>query len=201
MHYKKKSNPDKCVCIPKGLVKNNNGTIHLSSHFFKENNTFRMGKKTLKKYKDVVIDNDSRIIKQKNIYYLIICLKHVPIEKTPEKTVLKQINYCGVDPGIRTFMTSFGNNGCTEYHHNNKLLKLLNTKISKLKELRTLKKRNRILKRKLNKIEIKKDNLINELHWKVITDLLNKNEVIFYGDIKSHDICFSIKIKVKKIAH
>lgn len=85
--------------------------------------------------------------------------------------------------------------------HNNKLLKLLNTKISKLKELRTLKKRNRILKRKLNKIEIKKDNLINELHWKVITDLLNKNDVIFYGDIKSHDICFSIKIKVKKIAH
>ena len=51
MHYKKKSNPDKCVCIPKGLVKNNNGTIHLSSHFFKENNTFRMGKKTLKNIK------------------------------------------------------------------------------------------------------------------------------------------------------
>jgi hypothetical protein len=58
MHYKKKSNPDKCVCIPKGLVKNINGTIHLSSHFFKENNTFRMGKKTLKKYKDLVIEND-----------------------------------------------------------------------------------------------------------------------------------------------
>ena len=109
--------------------------------------------------------------------------------------MVKQINYCGVDPGIRTFMTSFGNNGCTEYLHNNKLLKLLNSKISKLKELRTLKKRNRILKRKLNNIEIRKDNLINELHWKVITDLLNKNDVIFYGDIKSHDI---VKGKSKK---
>ena len=195
MHYKKKSNPDKCVCIPKGLVKNINGTIHLSPHFFKENNTFRMGKKTLKKYKDLVIENDSRIIKQKDIYYLIICVKHTPNEKTSTDNVLKQINYCGVDPGIRTFMTSFGSNGCTEYLHNNKLLKLLNSKISKLKELRTLKKRNRILKRKLNKIEIKKENLINELHWKVITDLLNKNDVIFYGDIKSHDI---VKGKSKK---
>ena len=93
-----------------------------------------------------------QIIKQKDIYYLIICVKHTPNEKTSADNVLKQINYCGVDPGIRTFMTSFGNNGCTEYLHNNKLLKLLNSKILKLKELRTLKKRNRILKRKLNKI-------------------------------------------------
>ena len=88
----------------------------------------------LKKYKDLVIENDSRIIKQKNIYYLIICVKQTPNEKTTTDNAVKQINYCGVDPGIRTFMTSFGSYGCTEYLHNNKLLKLLNSKISKLKE-------------------------------------------------------------------
>ena len=182
MHYKKKTNPDKCVCIPKSLVKNKNGIIHLSSHFFKENCKFKMGKKTLKKYKDLKIDNDTRIIKQKDTYYLIV---PIPVEEIPKKPL---VNYCGIDPGIRTFMTSFGNNECIEYHHNEEAIKSLNTKIMILKELRGLKFRKRILKAKLNRIETRKSNLINELHWKVITDLLNRNDVIFYGNIKSHDI-------------
>ena len=182
MHYKKKTNPDKCVCIPKSLVKNKNGIIHFSSHFFKENCKFKMGKKTLKKYKDLKIDNDTRIVKQKDTYYLIV---PIPVEEIPKKPL---VNYCGIDPGIRTFMTSFGNNECIEYHHNEEAIKSLNTKIMILKELRCLKFRKRILKAKLNRIETRKSNLINELHWKVITDLLNRNDVIFYGDIKSHDI-------------
>ena len=182
MHYKKKTNPDKCVCIPKSLVKNKNGIIHLSSSFFKENCKFTMGKKTLKKYKDLKIDNDTRIIKQKDIYYLIV---PIPFEEIPKTPLVK---YCGIDPGIRTFMTSFGNNECIEYHHNEEAIKILNSKSMRLKELRCLKLRKRILKRTLNRIETRKSNLINELHWKVITDLLNRNDVILYGDIKSHDI-------------
>ena len=35
---------------------------------------------------------------------------------------------------------------------------------------------------------MRKANLINELHWKTIHHLLNHNDVIVYGDIKSHGI-------------
>ena len=96
----------------------------------------------------------------------------------------KCINYCGIDPGVRTFMTVFGNIDCTEYQHNIKELQFLNNKLAQ----RKLRHRKRILKRKLNRIENKKSNLINELHWKVIGDLLKNNDIIFYGDIKSHSI-------------
>jgi IS605 OrfB family transposase len=182
MHYKSKTNPNKYVSIPKSFLKNKNGIIHLSSDFFKEHCKIKMGKKTLKKYKDLKINNDSRIIKQKNDYFLIIPIQLSENPKTP------LINYCGIDPGVRTFMTSFGNNECIEYHHDEEKIKVLNSKISILKNLRRLKQRKRILKKQLNKIETKKENLINELHWKVINDLLNRNDVIFYGDIKSHDV-------------
>lgn len=189
MHYKKKTNPDKCVCIPKSLVKNKNGVIHLSSHFFKENCKFKMGKKTLKTYKDLEINNDCRIIKQKDEYWLIV---PIPFEEIPKQPL---INYCGIDPGVRTFMTSFGNNGCIEYIHNGLIIKKLNNKIALLKELRNLKVRKRVLKKQLNKIEKRKSNLIDELHWKVINDILNKNDIIFYGNIKSHNIVKNKKNK------
>ena len=182
MKYKKKTNPIKSVVIPKNLVKNKHGNIHLASQFFKENAIFKMGKRTIKKYKNLVIENDTRIVKQKNEYFIIIPIK---INDTPKTS---PVNYCGIDPGVRTFMTTFGNNDCVEYHHNELVLKNLNQKIKNLKELRTLKVRKRIAKKSINKIEKRKSNLIDELHWKVIADLLERHDVIFYGDIKSHDI-------------
>jgi hypothetical protein len=33
-----------------------------------------------------------------------------------------------------------------------------------------------------------KENLINEIHWKTINDLLKKYDILFYGDIKSHGV-------------
>ena len=90
-------------------------------------------------------------------------------------------------------MTAFGNESeVIEYDHSRSALDKLNTKLDFFKEN---KKRNpgnrrckRILKRKVNKVETRKSNLINELHYKVINDLLKKNDVIFYGDIKIHNI-------------
>lgn len=182
MKYKKKTNPCKSVVIPKNLVKNKNGKIQLSPQFFKENCDFKMGKKAIKKYKNLIIENDTRIIKQKNEYCIIIPIKIIDTPKTP------LINYCGIDPGVRTFMTTFGNNGCIEYHHDKHALKHLNQKIKILKELRLSKQRKRIAKNTISKIEKRKSNLIDELHWKVINELLERNDVIFYGNIKSHGI-------------
>jgi IS605 OrfB family transposase len=130
-----------------------------------------------------VINNDIRIVKQKGIYWFVIPIPVTTNEANP------LVNYCGVDPGVRSFMTVFGNNDCVEYKHDESQLNKLNNRIVELKKLRSSKTiTKRILKRKFNRLESKKEHLINELHWKVINDMLIRNDVIFYGDIKSHDI-------------
>lgn len=191
LQFKKKTNPNKCVCVPKSLVKNVGGVIKLSSSFFKDNCNFKMGKKTIKKHKNLVIRNDIRIVKQKGIYWFVI---PIPVTVNDAKPL---VNYCGIDPGVRSFMTSFGNHDCIEYKHDESQLRKYNDRLAELKSLRCNKLiTKRILKKKYNRLESKKEHLINELHWKVINDLLTKNDVIFYGDIKSHDIVKNGKNKI-----
>ena len=178
--YRKKIDNHKSILLPKNFVKNKKGEIHIAPKFFKEACKFKMGKKTIKKHKNIEINNDSRICKQHNEYWLII---PVPFNMSPKK---KPINYCGVDPGVRTFMTTFGNQGCIEYEHNASLIVSLEKKIKMLKDRRE--KKTRVTKRRILKVERKKSNIINELHWKTINEMLKMNDFIFYGDIKSHGI-------------
>jgi IS605 OrfB family transposase len=203
--YKKKIKNEKCVSIPKSFIKivnennSNNKYIRLAPSFFKENlneehideeienedtnnnpnSKFLISKKTLKKNNNIIISHDCKIIKKHNKWFILIPITCEIKEKN------KPINYCGVDPGIRTFLTTFGNKNSTEYNFNRKnLLKKLNYQIIILKN-----ERNKRLKKKaLTKREQKKSNIIDELHWKSINHLLKENDVIFYGDIKSHNI-------------
>ena len=189
--FRKHSTMDKSCVIPKKAVKNINGNIKIYSTVLgKDKCNFKMGKKTLKKHKNIKIDNDCRIVKQKNEYWLLI---PIPM-KIEEKT--QPVNYCGIDPGVRTFMTAFGNQGCIEYEHNNSILKKLDKLKIDIQEMRHLRLRKRIVKRILNKIENRKSNLVNELHWKTINHLLKNNDVIIYGDIKSHNIVKNGKNKI-----
>ena len=180
MKYRKKNRPYKSFLLPNNAVTNKNGIINISPTFFKKqkvSSQFKMGKKTIKKYRDLEIKNDCRLLKQNNQYYLCIPIPMTISEKT------KPVSYCGIDPGIRTFMTSFGNNGCYEYNYDMKKIKSVNTKIDTMKSVSK-----RIRKRAYCKMERNKEYLIDELHWKTITHMINNNDIIFYGDIKSHDI-------------
>ena len=179
--FRKKSRPNKCLLLPKSLVKNVHGKINIAPTLLKESSSISMGKNTIKKHGDIVIDHDCRLVKQRNEYWLIV---PVPMVVQPRKP---PVNYCGIDPGVKTFMTAFGNKGCTEYKHNDAILRKLDGKIKMMKDARAPMRR-RVLKRKINKVEKRKENLINELHWKTIHQLLKHNDFIFYGDIKSHDI-------------
>lgn len=187
IHFKKKTCPDKCIGVSKSLVKNRKGVIRIAPSFFEGRGgcEFKMGKKTIKKYRDLEFEHDMRMVKQKYSYWLL-----VPIpQETNNPKPSTPYSYCGIDPGVRTFMTVFETNDCIEYQHNEDALKKLNAKHN---VLLNRKKNNifekRALKRKLNKIESRKSNLIDELQWKVIHDILNINDVVFYGDIKSHNI-------------
>ena len=182
MGFRKKTNATQSILVPKNALKNNNGIIQFSPSFFKEHRNFKMGRKTIKKWRGLGITNDCRLLRQKGEYWLAI---PIPTDCQEKKSI---VNYCGVDPGVRTFMTTFGNNGCLEYGHRQDVLNKLNNKMDRLKELRRAKSRKRIRKQTLNKWENRKINLVNELHWKTVISLLKANDCIFYGDIKSHNI-------------
>ena len=193
MNYRKNDVNNSSILISKQTIKIENNKIKLPKSSFskKEDLYIKIGKRTLKKNKKIVIENDTRLVKQKGEYYLL-----VPIS-VKEKEFKKPINYCGIDPGIRTFMTCFGNNGCLEYKHNKILLDKLNKKLYCIKNSRSLLVHNK--RKSLNKIETKKINIINEVHWKTINSILSSNDVILYGDIKSHNIVG--KSKNSKLNH
>lgn len=198
INFKKKTNNNKCITIPKSFISieynNNHSYIKMAPTFFKDessnsinNSLFLISKRTIKKNKNIKIDHDCEIIKKNNKWWFMI-----PITiNTDEKK--KAVNYCGVDPGIRTFLTTFGNKDSNEYNYRKKLLDKLNKEIILIKNKTGRNKR--IRKKSLTKREEKKSNIINDLHWKSINNLLTKNDVIFYGDIKSHDIVGKSKNK------
>lgn len=179
--FRRKTEPDKCLLLPHSCIKNNGGIFSIAPTFLKGASTISMGKKTIKKHKNLIIKHDCRLVRQKNVFWVIIPIPMKIAEKTDA------VNYCGIDPGTKTFMTCFGNNGAIEYKHNDTILQKLDRKINFLTDRRRP-TRNRVYKKQINKLERRKENLINELHWKTINDLLNRNDFIFYGDIKSHDI-------------
>jgi IS605 OrfB family transposase len=232
MHYKKKTEPNKNILIPKSFLKIiDNKKIQIAPNFFKNHSILDINiRKNIKNknefYKNFEIKHDCNLIKQKNMYWLC-----VPI--SIDQQITKKVkNYCGIYPVVRTFMTIFSNNGSYEYNHNKKKINKINKKIDILKrkkiytskdillhkikklenmsnkiplnkskiiksntlKLEELKKkinkkhRNSYRKRTINKYESKKENIINEIHYKTINDLIKTNDYIFYGDIKSHNI-------------
>lgn len=189
LKYKKKKEYNKCIKISKNAITNKDGIFNIYPTYFKKENekNIRIGKRNKKKYKNFEILYDFEIAKKNKEYILLI-----PVQENITKK-RKIENYCGIDPGVRTFMTTFGNQGCYEYEHNKELLKKIHKKIKDMKDKRNGKKhkrkhRNSVRKKSLIKQEKRKSNLINELHWKVIIDIIKKNDIIYYGDIKSHDI-------------
>lgn len=186
LNYRKKKDNNKSITIPKTFIKFEKNKIIIAPKFLKENMYFKINKKTLKKNKIIKIENDVRLKKENNKYYL-----YIPQEITYKNNKNECKNYCGVDPGLRTFMTTFSNSKCYEYKHNKQKINIKNKELDSLKR-----SKKRIRKKALNKRELYKSNLINDIHWKTITHLLNNNDVIFYGDIKSHNI-----VKHKRYKH
>tara|TARA_B100000497_G_C7672595_1_gene405997 strand:- start:61 stop:1284 length:1224 start_codon:yes stop_codon:yes gene_type:complete len=174
LQFRKKEKNKASLEISKQISKLKDNNLILFKNILKDDSVFKIKEKL---NKNLQINYDSRILMKDNKFYISI-----PVEVNPEDKNIP-VNYCGIDPGIRTFMTCFGNNGKTEYKHNRILIDKLNKEIYYLKKRRVSNKRKALTKR-----EFKKENLINELHWKTINDLIESNDVIFYGDIKSHNI-------------
>lgn len=185
--FRKKSSKNKCITIPKVLIKLEDKKIKIAPSYLKENAFFKINNKTNKKLKKInfVINHDSKLVKKDNKFFILI-----PYEIKKIKNH-KYNNICGIDPGVRTFMTLYSDHSVSEYKHNIDLIRKLNKKIDLLTQKRIKTKR-----RTLRKVENKKLNLINELHWKTVDHIIKNNDILFYGNINSHNI---VKNKHNKI--
>ena len=183
LKYKKKSEKIQSIELTPKNIYIKNEKINILPETFGINCVL----KTHKPLKNITIKNNVDIIRKKNEYWVHIS---VPTEPIPQ-TSLERI--AGVDPGVRTFATVYSydkeNIKIVEYQHKIEVLKNLNRKLTILKDKRRRKKH-------FNKIEKRKEDLVDNLHWDFINHLLKNNDVVYYGDIKSHDIVKNGKNRV-----
>jgi IS605 OrfB family transposase len=209
MSFKRKKDKKKCIELDSCEVKVENKKIIICSETLHQNlpdsiknslseeetsnlPKFKISNKNKKKYGLLVINHNCDLVYQKNNYYLLI---PVPVNTANQQVIDPPVNktICGGDPGIRTFLTTYNNkNEVFEYKSNRSLMKHLNDKLKFLKQGRTKpvkeKQRSGFRKKQMNKLEKKKIDLTDALHWRVINHLVSTNDVMFIGDIKSHDI-------------
>jgi len=194
MKFKKKTDKSQTIELtPKNIsIKNNN--IRIAPEFFKDNCILEIDKHNKRKIKNLKIENNVDITRSSDGYYLYLSIK------TTESESSKLDIVAGVDLGVRTFATVYSSKMSnsepviTEYKHKADLLDKLNKKINMLKNFR------RIRKKQISKLEKKKSNIVNKLHWDFINDLLSCNDMIYIGDIKSHDIVKNGKNKYLNVA-
>jgi putative transposase len=196
INFKKKSCKQQTIELASTDIKMTKDGINISpSKFPKNEKTIKIHKKMLKKYKDIVIKNNCDLKMINNKYYIYITLS---LKIKENKNVLKK--FCGVDPGIRSFVTIYGNNELTEIELKNNILEKYNKKMRILKNYRTRPRlkyeRNKYRKKHISKIEKKKTSITNILHWSVINYLIKTQDIIFFGDINSHNIVKKNNIKV-----
>ena len=165
-YIRKKDKKTKSITIAKQSLKRIDSGIQIYSN--------KLGVVNIKYKKPFEISHDSIITKNHNKYFI-----HIPIEIQTPNTNIERC--CGVDMGVRSFATVYSPSKIDEYKVNMEYLKSIQTKINILKS-------NRIKKQNISKHETKLKNVVNEIHWKTINNILSNSDLILYGDIKSHSI-------------
>lgn len=181
MKFKKKDKSYSMIELSSSSISMKNGDIKILPSIFRDDCILKISNKNKKKYKDLTIENNVDIVKKNGNFYIHI----LTVPKAKDKSTLNTI--CSIDPGLRTLATSYSINNnetiITNYIHRKDLLKKLNVKIDLLKNNKKYYRKNQY-----NKIELKQKNMIDSIHWNLINHLLENNDVIYFGDIKSHNI-------------
>ena len=192
LQYKKKSDKVQSIELTPKNISIKDNRIKILPDTFKEESFLH----TYRPLKNIEIENNVDLVRNRNSYWLHILQPTEPKEPVAPKTV------AGVDLGIRTFATvySYSNDETmiTEYKHRADALKELNRKIVLLKSLkRTLykpikkgkkRRKKRLRKKQISKLEKRKGDLVDRLHWDFANHILEHNDIVYLGDIKSHDI-------------
>jgi IS605 OrfB family transposase len=196
MKYKKKKDPRQTIELAPSIISLKHGVLKILPKTFKDDCILKISKKNMKKHINLTIENNVDIVRQNGQYFIHI-LKTLD---SKENETSEEYTICGIDPGLRTFATSYSystpangqvsNLYIRDYNHRIDLLKKLNKKKSDI-----IKSQRSVRKKKYNKIERKKKNVVDCLHWDSINHVLKNNDIVFYGDIKSQDIVKGCKNK------
>lgn len=176
LRFKKSSNPIKTISIEK-------------QHFNKDRTGFfvsYLGKKIEASDSLKIVDSTCRLTYSsiKNKFIL-----SVPFDKKCKQGIEEQ-KICSIDPGNKTFLTTYNPNGeCYKIFNRNKcdrLSKLLRRrlKLLKLKKLTKQSKFSKAILKNNNNIM----NLVKELHYKSAIFLLNRFNVIYLGNLSTKSI-------------
>jgi putative transposase len=163
VNYKSKRSPHYSISIPKSAIKYENGGFYIYKRFIKT--PLKIHKRTLKKIGNYNIDHDSKLIYDGIHYYLL-----VPTERTTKKYIGEEKRTIALDPGVRTFQTGFSTDEVIEFSSRTDKISKLHKKIDLLKSLKD-KKKKKIKRKKILKLNNKIRNIVNDVHWKTITYL------------------------------
>lgn len=170
--YKKRKNKNWSM----GFCKNNFSIV--DNHFklfpktFDNKGLFRIGKRNIKKVKNLVL-RDSKLHYNGKHYYFII-----PVQIENTKTAKEGV--ISLDPGVRTFQTGFSNKEIIQFKTNNELMRKYKTKIDILQRERKYKH----IWRYRNKIK----NHIDDIHWKTINYLTKEYSDILLPKFESQEM-------------
>jgi len=133
--------------------------------------------------------------KIKKIYYIIS-----PITTNKEKTI-EHYEKCGIDIGVRTFMTVYSPEESLEIGSNtNNVIDDINNRLDSIK---SSKANNNITMKKYKKIHIKYTdklrNKINDLHNKSARYLLERFDTILIGKVSTKSMISNLKGNLRKI--
>ncbi len=174
-HRSKKKN-QLTMRITKSMLKIIDGEIYFKSRQM-DDKKIKLSKKSQKKLSMFIKSKDdlkdSNISKKFNNYYLNLTVNNTIY---PQQVLERVI---GIDPGIRTFLTGYSTDHTIEFNQSKKDIDKTDKLREVLKRLRKKRNRKRVRKRTLNKLDLRKERLINELHWKSINYLVKNYDLIF----------------------
>lgn len=187
IEFRKRKSPVQTIELASNNIQIEDNKIKILPKYFNNDCYFMISKNNRKKLKNITIKNNVDIVrKNKKDYYL-----HISIPIKINKSENNKNVFTSIDLGVRTFATVHQNTKSSismiEYYHRRELLLKLNAKIDALK-LKKYKYRYKNKKKYYLKIEKQKKNAIDCLHWDFINDILKNNDIIYIGDIKSHNI-------------
>ena len=170
--------------MAKSAIKYKTGERKIS--FYK--NKIRLSNdKVLKK---LTISRDCRLMYKRKKWYIVV---PVPIKKVKSTIDLG----CGIDPGVRKFVTVFGDDQITMVTYRKELLKKYQ---KKLDELQSSRDRGNISKPKyergIGRVYDKMDNLVRDMHDKTISFLVSNYSTIFLPKFESQKLVLKMKSRV-----
>lgn len=176
-YCRKKSNPS--IEIPKNSIKIKNNKMFIFSTFLKTG--IKISNKQRKK--NIKIEYYCRLQCKNNNWYMCIPVNKKSIKENKNNSV------CSLDPGVRSFQTIYSEKEVVQIKPNNNILRLLRDKIDKFNSLRSKKIiRMNHVKRRINKLYSRINNLIDDLHYKTIKYLTNNFKYIILPKFESQKL-------------